>query len=222
MAIGSRSTRSSHCSLPADRSADPQAGTTLQATTPESSPHRCGQGCPGAAANGSSARLRIGTICWPSGTNASGTIFQQAIPNGIPTIVTHSNSPATRWAIASSQPSSRIQMMLPMTASAPKSLRNCVRRQRPEHVVRQPEGGDTQRDGDDQHAGDDPCDQVQQRQPPAGQHQPQNVPQRSHGPTVAPMHHHRSAQEDTQEDVFLIRLKYGTQHQGCRDRPPSS
>ena len=67
-----------------------------------------------------------GTISWPNGSNASGTIFQQAMPNGIPMIVMHKSRPATRCASASSQPTSTSQMTLPITDQTPASRRNTV------------------------------------------------------------------------------------------------
>ena len=81
-----------------------------------------------------------GTTRVPRGTSASGTIFQQATPNGIPMIVTHNSSPAVRWISASSHPNRMIHRTLPTSDQMPASrLTTTVRPKGQDDVTGQPE-----------------------------------------------------------------------------------
>ena len=57
--------------------------------------------------------------------------------------------------------------------------------ERPEDVAGQPEGRDAERDGDDQHHGNQAREDVPEGEPPPGEQEPQDVAQGAHPPTLA-------------------------------------
>ena len=113
-----------------------------------------------------------------------GMILKLASPSGMPMIVMHSRIPATRWPSASSQPNRMIQMMLPMTAAdAHPPSRGDGPAERPQHIVRDPERGDPERDRDDQEEqeeADQPGQRVGDGHPDAAEHEPDHVEDGSH------------------------------------------
>src|SRR5215204_3884069 len=112
----------------------------------------------------------------------------------MPMSVRQRTTPATTWAIASSPPGRMIQMMLP-TRLVPASASRDGTATRPNGHRAKLASLKAERDRDDQQAGDHACDQVEEREPPAGEDEPQDVAGGLHGrlPTKGPTPGRRQA-----------------------------
>ncbi len=83
--------------------------------------------------------------------------------------------------MASQRPATTNQMMLPMVEGAPASRRDDgLAAEGPQRVGGDPEGRDAERDRDDEDEADEPGDDVAERHPEAGEHQPDDVEEGRH------------------------------------------
>ena len=120
-------------------------------------------------------------ISRPIGNNEIGMSLKFAKPSGIPMMVRQSSTPETKCAIASHQPQSTNQMMLPMPDATPASARLTTvlpNGQRAKPAIRSE--AMPKRNRDDQDEADQRGDRVPDRDPQAGENEPDDVEQDTH------------------------------------------
>src|SRR5262249_18458065 len=127
-------------------------------------------------------RSSISTTSRPNGTRAAPAILKLPTPSGMPMIVMHKSTPTTRCSSASHQPANRNHRMLPTGPEArmSRSRPGEDASERPERVSRELEDLCRKRDSDDRYSEEHPSDHVANRQPGAGEDEPDDVEEQSH------------------------------------------
>ena len=124
----------------------------------------------------------LGTISLPSGIRAIGISLKFAMAIGMPMMVMHKAIPGDD--VGERDPPAGDDQPDDVSEQSQQPRRRPLDHlptERPGRVVRHPEGGDAEGDGDDQDATDDPGQHVGDPQPQTAEDEPDDVEQRAHG-----------------------------------------